>query len=301
MVPSIDVPDALAASHRDEAGRAWLAALPGRAAALIDRWSLRPDGPAAHGMAGLVLPVRRADGTSAVLKLQPPSEDNAGVPLGLRTWNGAGISRLLDHDPASGGLLLERLDGTRPLSSLSDDDEAMQILAGILARLVAVEAPDGLRRLGDIAADMLDQVPAALPALVDPADRELVRTCAAAVTELLDEPGDRLLHWDLHYGNVLAGEREPWLAIDPEPLAGDPGFDLWPALDSNWEVVAAGDVRRTVLRRFDRLTEALGLDRERAVGWTLGRILQNALWDIEDGEAALAPAQAIQARTLLTR
>src|SRR5690606_39320812 len=51
----------------------------------------------------------------------------------------------------------------------------------------------------------------------------LVARCAAAVAELLPEAGDRLLHWDLHYANVLAGEREPWLAIDPKPLAGDPG------------------------------------------------------------------------------
>ncbi|GGP14259.1 hypothetical protein GCM10012278_69320 [Nonomuraea glycinis] len=49
---------------------------------------------------------------------------------------------------------------------------------------------------------------------------------------MIGEPGDRLLlHWDLHYDNILAGQREPCLAIDPEPLAGDPGFDLWPALD----------------------------------------------------------------------
>ena len=34
--------------------------------------------------------------------------------------------------------------------------------------------------------------------------------------------GDRLVHADLHYGNVLAGNREPWLAIDPKPIASDP-------------------------------------------------------------------------------
>ncbi|MDV9202930.1 aminoglycoside phosphotransferase family protein, partial [Streptomyces sp. Wh19] len=116
------------------------------------------------------------------------------------------------------------------------------------------------------------------------------------------EPGDRLLHWDLHYDNVLAGEREPWLAIDPEPLAGDPGFDLMPAMHNRWdEIVATGDVPRAVLRRFDRLTEVLGLDRQRAIGWTLGRVLQNALWDIEDGRTVLEPAQVAIATALLAR
>lgn len=90
-----------------------------------------------------------------------------------------------------------------------------------------------------------------------------------------------MLHWDLHDDNVLAAEREPWLAIDPEPLAGDPGFDPWPALDSRCDdFVAKGDPLRVVRRRFDLLTEVLDLDRRRATGWTLGRLLRNSLWDM---------------------
>ncbi|MGR6920282.1 aminoglycoside phosphotransferase family protein [[Actinomadura] parvosata] len=300
---NLSIPEAFAASYgtNSASARAWLAELPRLAAGFLDRWALRPDGPARHGMASLVLPVTRADGTPAVLKLQQASEDNAGAALGLRAWNGDGIVRLLDHDPGTGTMLLERLDAARPLSSTADDDTAMRILAELMARLVAVPAPPGLRRLADVAAAMLEQAPRAVPALRDPSERELVRTCASAVAELIGEPGDRLLHWDLHYDNVLAGQREPWLAIDPEPLAGDPGFDLWPALDSRWEesVVGSGDVTRTVLRRFDLLTEALGLDRRRATGWTLGRILQNALWDVEDGKTALEPAQVALGTTLL--
>ncbi|MEW1584462.1 aminoglycoside phosphotransferase family protein [Micromonospora vinacea] len=102
--------------------------------------------------------------------------------------------------------------------------------------------------------------------------------------------------------HVLAGEREPWLAIDPEPLAGDLGFDLWPALDGRWDaVVASGDVTRARLRRFDQLTEVLSLDHRRAAGWTLGRVSQKAMWTIEDGRATLEPAQAAVATALLGR
>jgi streptomycin 6-kinase len=106
----------------------------------------------------------------------------------------------------------------------------------------------------------------------------------------------------LHYDNVLAGQRQPWLAIDPKPLAGDPGFELLPALDNRWvKVVATGNVTRAVLRRFDLLTEVLGLDRQRAIGWTHGRVLQNALWDIEDGDTALDPTQVAIAAALIRR
>src|SRR4051794_17414950 len=95
----IDVPHELAASHSKHAGvsgRIWIAALPDLAADFLDRWELRLDGAAWHGMVSLVLPVIRANNTPAALKLQPVDEETAGEPTGLRTWNGNGVVRLLD-------------------------------------------------------------------------------------------------------------------------------------------------------------------------------------------------------------
>jgi len=146
------------------------------------------------------------------------------------------------------------------------------------------------------------QTPQAVDQVPDPERRRVLRMCAAVVAELAAEPGDRLLHWDLHYENVLAGDREPWLAIDPKPLAGDPGFDLLPAVWNRWDdVVATGDVRAAVLRRFDLMVDALGLDRDRAVGWTLGRVLQNGLWNVEDGETAIDDIQLAIVAALVDR
>jgi streptomycin 6-kinase len=122
---------------------------------------------------------------------------------------------------------------------------------------------------------------------------------------VLSEAGDGLLHEDLHYFNILAphpaDQREPWLAIDPNPLAGDPGFALLPALHNRWEeAVATGDVPRAIRRRFDLMTDILVLGRKRATSWTLARILQYALWDIERDYTMwhTEPDRAI-ARTLL--
>ncbi|MEU9284131.1 aminoglycoside phosphotransferase family protein [Streptomyces sp. NPDC048275] len=276
----IDVPDELAASqhkYNGAAGRAFISALPGRAADFLERWELRLDGPPMHGVAALVLPVLRADASPAVLKLQLLDEESAGEPVALRVWAGAGAVRLLAHDAATCTLLLERLDHTRMLTSVRDSREAVLVIARLLARLTAVPAPVELRRLGDIAAAMLEQVPWALRQIPDPADRRLIEDCAAAVREVVAEPGDRLLHWDLHYENVLAsGHHEGWIAIDPKPLAGDPGFDLLPALGNRFEP-------DEIHWRFDAMTDVMGLDRERARAWSLGRVLQNTLWEIEDG------------------
>ncbi|MFF2998525.1 aminoglycoside phosphotransferase family protein [Streptomyces sp. NPDC057950] len=311
----IEVPQALAASqlrYNGTAGRAFVAALPRRAARFLDRWELRLDGPSMHGVTALVLPVRRADNTPAVLKLQLLDEESAGEPLALRAWAGGGAVRLLDHDRATGTLLLERLDHTRMLSHLPDTREAALVIARLLARLTAVAAPEGVRRLGDVAADMLERVPGALRRIPDPSDRRLVEDCAAAVREVVTEPGDRLLHWDLHYDNVLRGlhhddvhddvrdadghdcdrvaGRAPWVAIDPKPLAGDPGFELCPALCNRFE---PGEI----LRRFDAMTDVMGLERARARAWTLGRVLQNTLWEIEVGRP-LEPVRLEVARRL---
>ncbi|GAA0915928.1 aminoglycoside phosphotransferase family protein [Nonomuraea longicatena] len=302
----IEIPAALVANHRqineDEGGPAWLATVPTLAERYLEEWNLRHDGDPMHGFVSLVLPVVRADGVRAALKLQPVTEENDTEAVGLTTWDGDGIVRLLDHDPATGTLLLERLEGHRSLSQVADDTEALTLLADLLARLVAHPAPPGIRHLRDISRQMVADVPAAVEKVASEQDRALLRNWGAIVAELTEEAGDRLLHWDMHYDNVLAADREPWLAIDPKPLAGDPGFDLWPALDNRWEdVVATGDVPKAVLRRFDLLVDRLGLDSQRAAAWTYGRLLQNALWDVQDGNpefdgAQLAIGEALRPR-----
>ena len=83
--------------------------------------------------------------------------------------------------------------------------------------------------------------------------------------------GQVLLHQDLHGDNVLAAGREPWLVIDPKPLAAEREFAAAPIVRSP----ELGHSRRDVLYRLDRLCAELGLDRERARGWT---IVQTVAW-----------------------
>ncbi|MFF4429941.1 aminoglycoside phosphotransferase family protein [Streptomyces sp. NPDC001513] len=299
MVDFAEIPDGLVEAQlrfNGDEGREFIAALPGRAARFLERWELRCTGPAMHGVTALVLPVERADGSAAVLKLVALDEESAGEPVALRAWGGRGCVRLLEHDAETGTLLLERLDERRHLSALARRDarRAVGVVGELLAQLTAVPAPAGLRGLGEIAARMLEDVPRVVGRLADARERRLLRDCAAALAEVAGEPGDRLLHWDLHYDNVLAGGREPWLAIDPKPLAGDPGFDLLPAIVNNFR---AQEVRW----RFDLLAEAVGPDRERARAWTLGRVLQNCLWDLEDGEEHLDEQQLTVAEVLRGR
>jgi streptomycin 6-kinase len=80
-----------------------------------------------------------------------------------------------------------------------------------------------------------------------------------------------LLHQDLHPQNVLSAEREPWLAIDPKPLAGEREFAVAPIVRS----FELGHTEDAVRGRLDRLCTELRLDRERARRWA---IAQTVAW-----------------------
>jgi streptomycin 6-kinase len=162
------------------------------------------------------------------------------------------------------------------------DLAACEIVAGLYPRL-HVPAPPRLRPLtGYIArwtAD-LDAVPRNAPV-----PHRLVQQAVALGRDFLADPASVgvLIHSDLHYYNVLAGDREPWLAIDPKPLSGDPHYEIAPMLWNRWEeVVASGDVRTAVRRRFHTLVDAAGLDEARARDWVVVRMLHNAMWELED-------------------
>lgn len=301
MIGVITVPARLVATlpkYYGDRGRAWIAGAPRLVAEHLAQWDLTVDGPVMNGVVALVVPVQ-GPGGPAVLKLQIDDPEHPGEAAALRTWNGDGAVRLLREDPAAGALLLERLDSGRDLRGVRDDVEAVQIIAQLLVRLNAFNSPEGVRSLGEIAAGMLQFAPVAARRLANPAEGRLILYWAAAVREVADDSGDQLLHWDLHYENVLAADREQWLAIDPKPLAGDPAFELLPALQNRWqEVLSADDPHRAVRRRFDAMVEVMGLDRERAVRWTLGRTLQNSLWTIEDGGRTLEAPQVLVAESL---
>jgi streptomycin 6-kinase len=282
----IEIPAKLIRNHSEKASE-WLDSLPGAVERYVGEWDLTVDGAVLSGAASLIVPVVRRDGTAAMLKLQSADDESESEALALRTWNHDDVVDVLEDDPATCTILLERLR-PRTLNDVPDDLEATRILAELLTHLMVVPAPPSVRRLADIAGQMLADAPAIIPLLVDPAERALTRRLADRMAEALPEPGDRLLHWDLHYENVMAADRQPWLVIDPKPLAGDPAFELMPAVWNRWdELVATGNLSQAIRNRFDLMLEVTGIERDRALAWTAGRVLQNVLWFTEDGDTRI--------------
>lgn len=242
-------------------------------------WELVPDGEVSVGSHSLVVPVRSPEGP-AVLKLGYPDVDSEHEGLALQRLGGRGAVRLLRADPHRRALLLEQL---LP-QDLGDhwDVEACEVVAGLYAA-IHVPAPPQLRRLSTLAAGWASRL-TALPRSA-PVPRRLVEQAAALTRDFARDPATdaAMIHTDLHYGNVLAAEREWWLVIDPKPLNGDPHHEVAPLLWNRWSELE-GDVRGGVRRRFHATIDAAGFDEHRARDWVVVRAMVNALEQIEDDE-----------------
>lgn len=288
----------LSFASRGDEWAAWLDGLPRLVRDLLDEWSLTEDGTAMNGEAAVVLPVRTQDGTAAVLKVSWPHWEASYEHLALRDWNGAGAIRLYRADPHRYALLLERVH-PRDLTTV-DVIEACSLVASAYKRLHVPAGPQ-YRKLS-VETSRWSEGLAALPASA-PVPRRYVEQAVALSRDLVTDCDGTLIHTDLHYFNVLAADREPWLVIDPKPLSGDPHYELAPLLWNRFEeAVATGDLRAALRRRFHTVVDEAGLDEERARDWVIVREMVNILWELEDSgtpdrdwiTTALAIVKAVQ-------
>jgi len=267
------LPDGLRAIGVEESGRAWLAMLPRLVAEVVERWQLHIGKPYLDASASLTLRAADRHGNPVVLKLQFPHREAEHEAAALMAWNGVGAARLLAHDPDRHALLLERCRPGRPLYEL-DQDAALDVLIELLPRLWR-PAEQPFTSLTQEAARWTKTLPLLWQQAGRPFGRQLIDAAVAVIGELAFSQGEQvLLHQDLHTGNVLRAEREPWLVIDPKPLHGEREFGLAPIVRG----AELGHSRKDVLRRLDRLSGELGLSRQRACGWAF---VQTLAWSIE--------------------
>ncbi|WP_240755650.1 aminoglycoside phosphotransferase family protein [Nocardioides iriomotensis] len=264
----------------------WLDRLPRTMAELLEEWDLTLDPAGDHAMHGFgswVLPVHDRDGEPAALKVTIDTEDETEHEhLALQRWAGEGAVRLLRADPHRRALLLERLH-RRDLSSLGYVESA-EVVGGLYRRL-HVPAPPQLRTFTSYVERWTGPL-AGLPRDA-PIPHRLVEQALATYRDLATDPASTgtLMHHDLHDFNGLAGDREPWLAIDPQAMSGDVHAEPAPMLWNRWdEVTARGRIRDDVRDRFFALVDTAELDEDRARAWVVVRLVLNAYWAIEDAQ-----------------
>ncbi|WP_231992047.1 aminoglycoside phosphotransferase family protein [Mycobacterium sp. ACS4331] len=249
---------------------------------IVEEWQLRPDGPVIRGSRSVLLPVRTSASLPAVLKVGHPGAADTQEHLVLRRWAGDGAVRLLRADPHRRALLIERLHA-RSLLAVSDA-QACVVIADLYRRLHVPPLP----QLGSLASLVQNWVQdfEALPRSA-PIPHRLVEQASATGRELAGERSDseRTLHGDLHYGAVLAADREPWLCISPRPVNGDPHSEIAPMLWHRWDDLA-GHVRDGVRARFWALVDAADFDEDRARAWVIVRVVHQATRELTRGAGA---------------
>jgi streptomycin 6-kinase len=284
-VTLISVPERFAAdtlTREGEAAQPWLARLPELVGKLCARWGLRVTGDPMHGYMALVVPVVRGDARYA-LKVSWIDDETVNEAAALALWNGGGAARLFDADDAAGALLLEWLD---PRRHLAEADLSVAVpVAGRLLRRLAVPVPEqwparpvpGLRQW---ALGLAAELPRRWRATGRPFPERRLDAAADVADALAARTGGLLANRDMHYWNVLAGEREPWLVIDPKVMRGDAEFGLAPLL---WRRLGEAGGPAGLRRRFDAIVDEAGLNAELARGWTLLRAIDYQLWGLDLG------------------
>lgn len=268
-------------------GRAWLEQLPGLIAAFEQRWNITI-GPAFPNLSyNYVAPATDASGAELVVKIGVPNPELKTEAEALKIYDGHGSVRLHDADLAGGVLLLERIIPGTMLVDLPDDAIATEIAADVMRQLWrpppaehAFPTVQRWSRALDTLRDRFDGGTGPLPENMVTLAQSLFAELFASMAEPV------VLHGDLHHANILAAERQPWLAIDPKGIVGEPAYEVGALLHNPLpQLLAQPDPRRTLMRRVDILSERLGFDPQRMIAWGVAQAVLAACWSAEEGEA----------------
>lgn len=272
--------------------RNWIRELPGIVTELAQRWSLQLGEPfQPGGQCSWVAPTSDSQGRDLVLKVGWRHTEAVHEADALRVWDGRGAVIVHDADTfdRTSALLLERCVPGVALSLLATEHEQDLVLAELLPRLWQEPAcGQPFRSLELMCAQWADEFEEKRAVAPDSIDPGLARD-GMELFRGLPATSDRrvLLCTDLHAENILAAEREPWLAIDPKPYVGDPTYDALQHMlccDARLFSDPVGMVRR--------LADLLHLERERLSLWLFARCVQESIDRpaLQQVAARLAPA-----------
>lgn len=246
-------------------GEQWLATLPEAVEDVCQEWDLVPDGDIMHGSNALVVPVCR-DGDPLALRMTMPDDRTRGEVLALEFWRGRGTVRLLAADVEIGASLLERLDGERSLAQFPLHD-AIPVIARLMRRL-AIPAPADVPSTATLVRNRIETMPTDWERLGEPFERAILDAALSVGQELSQTSSDLAVNGDLHFQQVLAGQREPWLVVDSVLMRGDIEYDLarilWSRLDE-----MSDDAE--VVHWFELISDEAGLEPGRDHAWVLFR------------------------------
>jgi streptomycin 6-kinase len=267
-----------------EEGRSWLDRLPTILANCEERWHLTIGAPVENLSFHYVAPAVLADGTEAMVKIGLTDELQTQPPA-LQHFAGHGMVRLLAYDEHNAMMLLERLKPGMSLRTVEDDEAAISAATAVMRRIWRPLPPQGylFPTISDWGKGFAKHRTAYNGGTgpIQPAQFARAEKLYSELSASMAKPV--LLHGDLHQDNILSAEREPWLAIDPKGVIGEPAFEVGPLLRNFWpDILACTNPKQLMARRIDQLSAELDFDRERICGWGFSQAVLSMIWGMED-------------------
>ncbi|HDN04836.1 MAG TPA: hypothetical protein ENF27_02745 [Chloroflexi bacterium] len=276
--------DRIIAVH-GQTGQKWLNSLPELQEKLVQRWSMSNIQPIQDLSYNYLAFASIPKYGSVVLKLGVPHQELETEIQALQEFNGNGIVRLLKADSSQGALLLERILPGDNLLSIQDDHESTRIAARLMAK---IWKPAPSKFAFPSAGDWCQGFQGYLENNPDngPLPADLVNDAANLAKELLSTSQNKLLlHGDLHHMNILLGENENWVAIDPKGVVGEAAFEVGALmLNPVPNLVHWPDLEEVQEHRLTILAEELRIEQEQLASWSFVRAVLSAVWSLGDGQ-----------------
>jgi streptomycin 6-kinase len=230
---------------------------------------------------GSVISYVSRNGENLVLKLVKREGDEWNAGDVVSVFEGNGMVRVYEY--TNGAMLLERLQPGTPLLIMAldgRDEEATDILAGVIKKMWTSEVPDGCRTNTASARGFERYLLSA--------DKQIPRHLVECAQQVFSDLGTtqsrpRLLHGDLQHYNVLFDSRRGWIAIDPKGVIGEVEYEIGPVLFNPVERAEQFLSRPTIERRLRQFTDKLAVNYERMLAWSFARAVLSAIWDVQDG------------------
>jgi streptomycin 6-kinase len=271
-----------------EAGNAWLAGLPALIAELQGRWDVVIGKTMSNATEAYVAEAMSAHGERAVLKVPTPGDERARRELAvLLTADGHGYVRVLQHDPASGAMLLERL-GPQLFQLGYPIERQIEIICATLRDASRQPPPDLALMTGAQKADSLaEAVRSISPRFVGACSArtiEIALRFAAYRREAFDPAMSVLGHGDAHCWNTLQDPASGGFKfVDPDGLFIEPAHDLSISLREWSADLLGGDPVQRGRTRCELLSRLTGVDPMPIWQWGLLENLVNGLLFLDVG------------------
>ncbi|MGB0719439.1 MAG: aminoglycoside phosphotransferase family protein [Bdellovibrionales bacterium] len=260
------------------------------------RWNLQSPEQIATTPTSSVYKVIQS-GETRILKLYTDLGRNceSEAPYFFKTCKGRGVADIYQFN--DDGMVMEYITG-KTLKSLIDenrDKEATQIIAQTLRAIH--NAPQNYDHHFQTLEQRFESLfrHAAISGTPD-----IVKRAAFLAKSMLRKQSEtRLLHGDMHHDNIMQRDNGDWVAIDPQPLIGDPAYDCANTLHNPHQTPQLTENIDRLLKQAKILAQTLEISQQKIINYAYIHGCLSTCWSEDDGTDTFSKCLALKTSEIL--